>query len=244
MVSVSLNGQGPFRFFVDTGAGGNVLSAAVAGQLGLKSLGSQRIFNPAGGTATEVDIVEVAVTEAGVLRLDDLRFLAADMPQLGDDHGVLSVHSLPPGLVTFDFAGGTISIGPGALEGDGPGVMPCQLAPVISVVGEVDGRSLVFHVDTGSPDGITLPGTLAAELVFDGELIMVRERGPLVVKSGRLRGTVRIGHLELRDPEVYVVDLFPDFGNIGSRFLHDKLLTIDRERGLLRLADPVEDIQH
>jgi hypothetical protein len=244
VVSMTLNGEGPFRLFVDTGAGGNVLSAELAGRLGLESVGTQRIFNPTVGTATEVDVVQVAVAESGAMRLDDLRFLASDMPQLGDNHGVLSVRSLPPGLVTFDLAGGTIRIEPGVLEEVGAEVMPCELAPVISVAGEVVGRPLRFHVDTGSPDGITLPGALARELDFDGELVVVRERGPLVVKSGRLRGTVRVGHLLLENPEVQVVDLFRDFGNLGSQFLRGKLLTIDRERGLLRLADPVEDIQH
>jgi hypothetical protein len=242
VVSMTLNGEGPFRLFVDTGAGGNVLLAEIAGRLSLESVGTQRIFNPTEGTATEVDIVQVAVAESGPMRLDDLRFLAAHMPQLGDHHGVLSVHSLPPGLVTFDLAAGTISIAPGVLEEDGAEVLPYELAPVISVAGEVVGRPLSFHVDTGSPDGITLPGDLARELTFDGELITVRERGPLVVKSGRLRGTVRVGHLLLENPEVQVVDLLSDFGNLGSRFLRGKSLTIDRDKGLLRLADRTETV--
>jgi predicted aspartyl protease len=240
VVSMTLNGDGPFQLFVDTGAGGNVLSAELAGRLGLESVGTQRIFNPAGGAVTEADIVQVAVAESGAMRLEDLRFLAADMPQLGGNHGVLSVHSLPPGLVTFDLAGGTVRIEPGALEEDGVGVMPCEIAPLLGVAGEVAGRPLTFHVDTGSPDGITLPGGLARELDFDGELVVIRERGPLIVKSGRLRGTVRIGPLVLENPEVQVVDLFRDFGNLGSRFLWDRVLTIDRARGLLRLASAAE----
>lgn len=240
VVEMTLNGEGPFRFFVDTGAGGNVLSAELAGRLGLESVGTQRIFNPTEGAAVDVDIVQVAVAVSGAMRLDDLRFLAASMPQLGDNHGVLSVSSLPPGLVTFDLTGGTIRIEPGALEEGGAEVMPYELAPVISVAGQVAGRPLAFHVDTGSPDGITLPGKLARELEFEGELVVVRERGPLIVKSGVLRGTVRIGELVLEDPEVQVVDLLRDFGNLGSRFLRDRVLTIDRGRGLLRLANRVE----
>ena len=241
VVSMTLNGEGPFRFFVDTGAGGNVLSAALAGRLGLDSVGVQRVFNPTEGSAVEVDIVEVAVVETGPLRLEDVRFMAADMPQLGDNHGVLGIRGLPPGLVTFDFVSGTVRIEPGVLDRDGGGVMPCELVPVVSVTGEVAGRPLVFHVDTGSPDGITLPGGLAAELPFEGELVPVRERGPLVVKSGRLLGTVRIGDLVLDNPEVQVVDLFRDFGNIGCGFLQDRVLTIDRSRGLLRMSPRPED---
>jgi predicted aspartyl protease len=119
--------------------------------------------------------------------------------------------------------------------------MPYQSAPIASLIGQVEGRDLTFHVDTGSPDGITLPGALARELAFDGELVTTRERGPLVVKTGRLLGTVQIGRLTLDNPEVHVVDLFPDFGNIGSRFLKDYSLTLDRERGLLRLSKPRAD---
>jgi hypothetical protein len=240
IVSMALNGEGPFRFFVDTGAGGNVVSASLAERLGLERVGTQRIFNPTAGAVSEADLVTVAVAEAGALRLENVQFVAADMPQLGDCDGVLSIRSLPPGLVTFDFTAGTIRIEPGVLEEDGAGVMPCELAPVVSVAGEVDGRPLVFRVDTGSPDGITLPGNLARELAFDGELVTVRERGPLVVRSGRLRGTVHIGHMVLENPEVQVVDLFTDFGNIGSRFLQDKVLTIDRSRELLRVTSPAE----
>jgi hypothetical protein len=172
------------------------------------------------------------------MRLEDVGFVAADLPQLGDIDGVLGVRSLPPGLVSFDFPAGSIRIETGELSAVDPEVMPFDAVPVMSVAGEVDGRPLTFHIDTGSPDGITLPGALASELDFDGDLETIRERGPLVVKSGRLRGTVRIGHIALDNPEVQVVDLFPDFGNIGSRFLRDRVLTIDRVNSLLRISAP------
>jgi hypothetical protein len=241
IIQVELDGQGPFQLYVDTGAGGNLISAELAGRLGLEATGRQRVFNPSGGGVQEVDLVEVSLLESGALRLEGLPFVAADLPQLGDIQGVLSVSSLPPGLVSFDFAANRIRIEPGTLAEDDPEVIPYQPLPIAMLSGVVEGRNLTFHLDTGSPDGITLPGALARELSFDGELVTTRERGPLVVQAGRLLGTIRIGHLELDNPEVNVVDLFPDFGNIGCAFLQHWVLTMDRERGLLRLSSPPDD---
>lgn len=238
-IEATVNGQGPFRFFVDTGAGGSLISAELANRLGLEVTGRQRVFNPTSGAAQEVDLVRVGEVESGVMRLEGVQFVAVDLPQLGDKHGVLSVRSLPPGLVSFDFPTGTIRIEPGELSAEDPAVMPFEAVPVVSVVGTVAGRELTLHIDTGSPDGITLPGAVASELEFDGELETIRERGPLVVKSGRLRGTVRVGPIELSNPEVQVVDLLPKFGNIGSGFLRDRILTIDRDNGLLSISAPV-----
>jgi predicted aspartyl protease len=238
VLELKLNGRGPYRFFVDTGAGGNVLSAALAQQLDLESLGQQQIFNPPTATIIDAEVVRVAEARNGDLVLTDLVFLAADLPPLGDKDGVLSVRSLPPGLVTFDFAAKRIRIEGGAFTEDEPGVMPYEPVPVVSLRGEVEGRELTFHLDTGSPDGITLPGDLARELTFSGELRTTREKGPLVVKTGQLRGKIRIGDLLLENPEVQVVDLYSDFGNIGIQFLQDKVLTVDRNRRLLRIVEP------
>jgi predicted aspartyl protease len=237
-IDATVNGEGPFRFFVDTGAGGSVVSAELAARLALEVTGRQRIFNPTSGGAQDVDLVNAGSVASGTMTLEDVQFVAVDLPQLGDMDGVLSVRSLPPGLVSFDFPAGEIRIEQAVLSEADPEVLPFSSVPVMSVLGEVDGRPLTFHVDTGSPDGITLPGSLARELAFDGELVTIRERGPLVVKSGRLRGTVRIGPITLDEPEVQVVDLFPDFGNIGSGFLRDRILTIDRDSRLLRISAP------
>src|SRR5262249_25802978 len=47
VVEVKINGQGPYSFFLDTGAGGTVLDQSLADELKLQIVGTMKIGDPA-----------------------------------------------------------------------------------------------------------------------------------------------------------------------------------------------------
>src|SRR5262249_1110188 len=57
VVDVILNGKGPFRMFLDTGAGATVLDQSLATELGLAPSGKTRLGDPANPQAISADIV-------------------------------------------------------------------------------------------------------------------------------------------------------------------------------------------
>jgi predicted aspartyl protease len=104
---VYVNGQGPFRFIVDTGANRSVLSSAVAAQLGLTptSIGEvHSISSVALAPLVNVD----SITFQG-LRLDSAALPILDGGALGE-HGVLGVDGMRGHRLRIDFERGCMEI--------------------------------------------------------------------------------------------------------------------------------------
>jgi len=103
IVPVWVNGQGPFRFVVDTGANKSLLSPALIEKLALP-LSVERPINVNGVTGSAVaPAVLIHSLEAGAMRLMDRR-----LPVLGgmmtDVDGVLGVDGLKGKRIVIDFA--------------------------------------------------------------------------------------------------------------------------------------------
>jgi aspartyl protease family protein len=92
------------EFLVDTGATGTAMSAALARQLGLASLGEVR-SSTAGGVVTG-EVMRVDLALKGGVRVDDLRVVAlpglADHPLLGMDVLGRLRWQQHNGVLTFD----------------------------------------------------------------------------------------------------------------------------------------------
>ena len=98
---ISINGQGPFRFIIDTGANRSVLSKALATRLGLAPSGE--------GVVHSIDSQEPAM----LVNVDSLSFGAIilsrgdtpvlDGPMLDGEHGLLGVDGMAGRLLHVDF---------------------------------------------------------------------------------------------------------------------------------------------
>ncbi len=98
-VEVKLNGQGPFRFLVDTGADGCLVGKRAAARLGLK-LGKDGVLRGVGGR----ERANAAVLESlsvGGLEAHDVRVAVAIEPL--DVDGILGYQLLKGYRVTFDY---------------------------------------------------------------------------------------------------------------------------------------------
>src|SRR3984957_10417296 len=94
VVPVMINGQGPFRFIVDTGASHSVVSPALAAKLGLTPTPAAAILvNGMTGTA-QVPGVTIAKLQAGDLAIEDTNFPVVWAPLMAGADGILGAAGL------------------------------------------------------------------------------------------------------------------------------------------------------
>jgi hypothetical protein len=241
VVQVTINGRGPFPFVLDTGAGGSVITKALADSLRLPVEGEAQVGSPLGGKPLPAKIVRIERLAIGKTLEVSFSCVAAEMPMPGPQAlwGVLSANQLPGLLVTWDFAQRRIGFRRGALPApDERRVFSYATDPLPTVPIEIAGRRLRVHVDTGSAGGLMLPATLRDSLPLAGPPVEGRVARTvdreLKVLDARLTGKVVLAGREFTGLEL---ELNPAArtGNVGSRMLKDFEVTLDARQQLIRL---------
>jgi hypothetical protein len=250
VVGLMLDGQGPYRFVLDTGAGGSVMSQELADTLGLKSLGEARVGAP-GGATNAGNLVRIGRVEMGGAVLTDLSLVATDLSRVFHlpDHpvGVLSALAFSSYLVTFDYPRQRIVLRAGELPpANGADIFEYQAGqhiPTLEIT--VAGVRVQAHLDSGSGSGLMLPGEMAGKLPLGGPL---EEKGKARTVDGEwtlrkapLKGTVTIGRFKVENPMIVFADGSP-FGNIGYEILKGYAVTVDRKNLRFRLEEPTAPV--
>jgi predicted aspartyl protease len=106
-VPVTIGGQGPFRFLVDTGAQNSVLSELTAAKLQLKSTERARVMSVAG--SREVDIVSVDDINMGRRNWNGARLPVLAQSDLGAD-GIIGLDGLQNQRLLIDFRKDEITV--------------------------------------------------------------------------------------------------------------------------------------
>jgi len=106
---VIINGEGPFRFVVDTGATHSVMSSALAQRLNLSAVPEGDVLLSGVTGSASVATVEVDRLQAGDLLLHNRRMPVMDA-LLGGADGVLGMQGLEDKRIVIDFRRGRIQI--------------------------------------------------------------------------------------------------------------------------------------
>ena len=163
---VRINGQGPFRFVVDTGANRTVVSSELAAALGLPSGGPANVHGIAGVEPTSTALIETLEVDAVTAR--KLRSPTLARSRLGAD-GLLGVDALRDRTVLLDYGRGELRIAPsriiertaldmrqastGRSRELGSGVtVPARyrFGQLIIVGADVSGRKVTAFLDSGA----------------------------------------------------------------------------------------------
>ncbi|HEX6637297.1 MAG TPA: aspartyl protease family protein [Steroidobacteraceae bacterium] len=103
MTTVKINGKGPFRFVIDTGASRSTLAPHLAHALGLKqSVGRNVMLNGVTGAA-EVPTVAVDSIEIGALRFENQNLPVIFTSIMGNADGILGVAGFHDQRIDVDF---------------------------------------------------------------------------------------------------------------------------------------------
>jgi predicted aspartyl protease len=158
-VPVTINGQGPFYFVVDTGSDRTVISEELAERLGLPSAGKAKLH--AMGGSSQVGLVKIDQVQVSNNITTNVRAAALPARHVGAD-GLLGIDSLKGQRIEMDFVAQTLKLVPA----DMPEAPPLaagevivvtartKLGQLIMVDADANGEKIWVVVDTGAQNTV------------------------------------------------------------------------------------------
>lgn len=262
VVEVKLNGQGPFAFMIDTGAGMQAdIDTSVAERLNLQPSGRAINGDPSGENDREVATVTIdsMMIGGGVAKgtrarrtgdgVVEFRNVAAivrphkitkDYP---DVDGILGFALFSDYLLTLDYPAMQVRLARGALPpANGADILNLEIENRVPMVELAIGKIKVpAHVDSGNfVAGFILPEEIVEQLQLLSQPVPVGSarsvNNRIELKQVQLRSSIRIGGFEYSQPTV----TFPALSdtNVGYKILREFTLTFDQKNGRLKLERP------
>lgn len=244
VVEVKLNGQGPFAFAIDTGAGMQAdIDTAVAARLNLRPTGRAINGDPSGENDREVHLAAIDSIAFGGTEFRNVtaivrpQKITKDYP---DVDGILGFELFTEYLLTLDYPAMQVRLARGALPAaDGAEIISFEIENRIPVIEVAIGRIRVrAHVDSGNfVAGFILPEELVGQLqLMSAPVTIGRARSvtnQIEIKQTQLKDTIRIGRWEY--PQATVT--FPALSdtNVGFKVLREYVLTFDQKNRRMKM---------
>jgi len=214
VAAISINGQGPFRFIIDTGANRSVLSQALATRLGLAHSGEGVVHSIDG--AESAALVNVESLSFGAFSLSHGDTPVLDGPMLDGQHGLLGVDGMAGRLLHVDFSKHCVEVYESAarLPMKGWLSVPARIrfGTMLTVEGDIQGVRVNVLIDTGSNISLgnehfrdALRGVAARTVEYHGGRAYTFGR-PLILKQSVWTPTLRIGHTFIDGVNAYIGD--------------------------------------
>lgn len=245
VVDVRINGSGPYRFILDTGATTTVIGTDLNGELSLPAPQGIKARPTTGGMAPGFARVEELRVGDAVLRgvFAAVLPLRSLFPGGDGPRGVLSASSFPGYLVTFDYRQKRISIRKGALAESDFEYPGDEALPTVPVT--IAGHIVRVHLDTGARVGLSLPRRYLAELPLAAPPVEAGQNrtlaGEFPAWRAKVVGAVGIGRFPLDVGEIEFSDAHGGAGAAVGRLGYDALcrfvVTLDSRNRRVRLEE-------
>ena len=231
-VQVQVNGQGPFRFAVDTGASGvGRADASLVAALGLAVHGQATTSD--GVQSATVDTTHIDSLALGGLVRTHVEVITRDYGSRTSVQarfaGILGREFFADGLLVIDYPRKrlTFTRAQGISAKDANALAYERAFRVPVTIGDVQ---TLGNLDTGANVAFVLPQSLY-ERVGGGPLVAGGQgqltNGTIAVHKATLAGPIRIGSVDYANVEVRVSDRFPEL-LVGAYALQDAVLMIDQ----------------
>jgi hypothetical protein len=240
IVEASIDGHGPYRFILDSGASGLFIHRRVADELRLdvvdvESEGEATGDLDAGEGAFSVrQAARIREFRAGPLVDRDGLALVVDLSPIervagGRVDGALPAQMFRGGILTIE-RGGDATFGPGELPPpDGREVVEIDYDDRCFISIDLGGRRCPVLIDTGSRYFLSLPAALETSLRFHAPPAVVGRLATLAgiapLRAGRIHGTLMWGSCRVADPVVGLSAAA--YGNAGIEFLREFRVAFD-----------------
>ncbi len=245
VVDVKINGKGPFRFFLDTGAGGTILDQKLADELKLPTDGQTKIGDPADPQGITANRNRIDTLEVGGAVFQDVIGVSWDRSAIykdGSPRGVLGMPLFADLLLTVDYPKSRVIIGNGSLpEANGKDVIQYQYSEehLFGIPLKVGEKNMVATLDTGSPGGLSFPSEYMEKLPLDGKPTEVGKArtvgGEAVIYGAKIKENVKLGNYVFESPNVTFFDRLVHL-NIGYGLINQFALTVDQKNRRIRFA--------
>jgi predicted aspartyl protease len=256
LLPVKVNGQGPFDFIFDTGAGTSLLSSDLMKQLDVKVVGSKEGQSAGGKVA--VSLATVDSLAVGAAKLDDVDVGIVDLNHIGKTIGAkvdgdLGYNFLKHFRLSIDYGKCELRLdNPKRVENLAGGAkteVPIRLAspakPLILVDVYANGRGpFPFAIDTGTSTTAITP-ELAKDLgVASSPVGPATTGGAHVDVTAGILKSFQVGGAKIDNMPVVVADFFAMLSNaigakldgiVGYNFLRNYKVVIDYPNELFSL---------
>lgn len=215
-VPVTINGHGPYRFMVDTGAQATVVTARITDALGLVPSGSATLVAMA--SRSTVETVTLDGLEFGGRRFSGLTTALLRDRHIGAD-GIIGLDSLQDLRVIIDFRADTITVGDTS-PGDRAGFEIVvrarrKLGQMIITDARVDGVRTAVIIDTGSWHSLGNRALQRRLRTNDtGSITSTDVTGATLRSTGAMIARFEIGRMGLADVPIAFTDS-PAFAALG-----------------------------
>ena len=251
-VNVIVNGQGPFRVFIDTGCSVTLFSPELAAAVNARptpdGVATTAAFNAVGNSLAVpralIDSIELGGVRfegviAGVLSMTGLSQVDGERVD-----GALGFSLFSDLVLGLDYPGRRLLLGPGWPENLPPlraEMTVHEHAEVPFIVAGLQDKSFEMEIDSGSNGTLHLPTGLAAVLSWKVE----PRPGPLFEAIdeeardylGRLNGRLTLGDLVLPEPVASVGGSLPSIGyDVLGRFC----VAFDQRADKVRFYSPAD----
>lgn len=258
LIEVTINGKGPFRLVLDTGASGVLLSKDHADSLSLPSPPGMpagmktQVMTPGGPIAATLAYIDE-------LRIDDVQIrgiwtIVTELPFGEAIDGVIGMNLFRSGLLTYDYPGGRFVLSQGELpEVNNRDVFAYRTPqnsgshPTINLT--IGDKPVEFLIDTGFGGWFSVPATFAQQLSITAGPVDSRMGlavgGSMRQRIARVASVISIGRYSVNRP---VVQIQPEGGDspmparkvVGTSFLEHFVVTIDGTNNRIQLANGPE----
>ncbi len=240
-VQARVNGRGPFRFAIDTGASGlGRADKSLVSTLGLKTHGTSGTSD--GVQSATVDTVQLDSLELGGLSHKGLEVITRDygspMKPEAAFHGILGRDFFADGLLILDYPTKTLSFSPAlSLPASGANVLKYERAFRVPV--SIGGNRMEANLDSGANVSLVMPQAMyekvaSAPLQDAGQGTLTNTR--IDTKRGVLNQAVTIGSSRLSGLEVRVSERFPEL-LVGAHILQRYTVMIDQRTKAVALCE-------
>jgi hypothetical protein len=243
-VEVTINGEGPWRFLLDTGAATSVVSLPVAWRYPQSLTAMEALITDSTADAIMADsILHISSLTLGGLNLSDFHAIALDLSSLSEAcgvevHGILGFPVFRDLLLTIDYPGQRILIDDTVLDAEAADVIPMALIDNHPFVDLTIGQSRVSALlDTGHASSLSLPADTPG-IGFTADPMpwfsSVDLSGPGSRQIARLAEDLALGMVLWEQPIITVDG--PDKPNLGSGFMSFFEVSFDQRSGLVRIV--------
>lgn len=243
-VEVSINGEGSWRFLLDTGAATSVVSLPVALHYPQAILPVEALITDSTADAIMADsILHIDSLSLGGLALSDFHAIAIDLGSLSEVcgveiHGILGFPAFRDLLLTIDYPNQRVVVEDAVLDTDAADVIPMHLIdnhPYVELaIGETQVNAML---DTGHASSLSLPantsgvGYTADPMPWFSSVDL---SGPSSRQIARLADDLMLGMVMWEQPIITVDG--PDKPNLGSGFMSFFEVSFDQRSGLVRIV--------
>lgn len=206
---VILNGQGPFRFFVDSGANRSALSAATAARIGAIPAGEGLVHSIGG--ADIMPMVTLKSLRCGVFEEQDIR-----VPILSDDlmapvDGMMGMERFSGLRLEFDNTAKEMVVKRSGRTWPGSFSLPANIkfGQLVSAKGRMGGLSVPIIFDTGAHYAlcnIALRDKLQARAARLGPMKISTATAPIFVEDSVIIPQIKLENCVLENTPAYVGD--------------------------------------